>query len=376
MQESPSSIPVMRTPRTVDLEITSRCNLRCSYCYFFDNPEVNYHELPTGDWLKFFDELGQCAVMDVCLAGGEPFIREDLPELLEAVVKNRMRFSILSNGTLIDDIIAEFITATKRCDSVQVSIDGSCAEVHETARGKGSFHKAVRGINILRKHDIPVTVRVTIHRHNVHDLENIAHFLLEELGLPGFSTNAAGYFGSCQKNASDMLLRVEDRQTAMETLLQLEKRYSGRITAQAGPLADAHFWTRMEKARKEGAPQFDNGGNLTGCGCPTNKIAVRSDGAIVPCTMLSHMELGKINQDSFQEVWRKNSALQKLRARHHITLESFEECAGCKYTYYCTGNCPGLAFTLTGNVNQPSPDACLQRFLAQGGKIPILAESA
>ena len=166
----------MRTPRTVDLEITSRCNLRCKYCYFFDNPEVSYHELPTGEWLKFFDELGQCAVMDVCLAGGEPFIREDLPELLEAVVKNRMRFSILSNGTLIDDTIAEFITATKRCDSVQVSIDGSCAEVHETARGKGSFHKAVRGINILRKHDIPVTVRVTVHRQNVHDLENIAHF--------------------------------------------------------------------------------------------------------------------------------------------------------------------------------------------------------
>ena len=113
MQESPSAIPVMRTPRTVDLEITSHCNLRCKYCYFFDNPEVSYHELPTVEWLKFIDDLGQCAVMDVCLAGGEPFMREDLPELLEAVVKNRMRFSILSNGTLIDDTIAEFIAATK-----------------------------------------------------------------------------------------------------------------------------------------------------------------------------------------------------------------------------------------------------------------------
>ena len=66
----PITQQVMRTPRSVDLEITSRCNLRCKYCYFFDNPKVTYQELPTGEWLKFIDELGRCGVMDVCLAGG------------------------------------------------------------------------------------------------------------------------------------------------------------------------------------------------------------------------------------------------------------------------------------------------------------------
>jgi SynChlorMet cassette radical SAM/SPASM protein ScmE len=331
---------------------------------------VTYQELPTGEWLEFIEELGQCSVMDVCLAGGEPFIREDLPDLIEAIVKNRMRFTILSNGTLINDDIAELIAKTKRCDSVQVSIDGSCAEVHETGRGKGSFDKAVQGIKILQKHDIPVTVRVTIHRHNVHDLENTARFLLENLRLPGFSTNAAGYFGSCQKNAADLLLRVEDRQTAMETLLQLEQKYNGRITAQAGPLADAHFWRRMDKAHKEGAPKFNNGGNLTGCGCPSNKITVRADGVIVPCFLLNHMELGRINQDNLLDVWQKSRDLHKLRVRRNIQLDNFTECAGCDYVSYCTGNCPGLAFTLTGNANQPSPDACLQKFLADGGRLP------
>ena len=305
MQKSSSEIPVMRTPRSVDLEITSRCNLRCSYCYFFDNPEITYEDLPTEEWLQFIDEMRQCAVMDVCLAGGEPFMREDLPELLEAIVKNRMRFSLVSNGTLINDQLAENINKTKRCNSVQVSIDGSNAKVHETSRGKGSFDRAVRGIKILQKHKVPVTVRVTIHSHNVHDLENTAHFLLEDLGLPGFSTNAAGYLGSCRKNAIDLLLGVEDRQSAMKTLLQLEEKYNNRITAQAGPLADAHYWQRMEKARQVGAPQFDNGGSLTGCGCPTKKIVVRSNGSIVPCTMLAHMELGRINTDSLQEVWQK-----------------------------------------------------------------------
>jgi SynChlorMet cassette radical SAM/SPASM protein ScmE len=371
----PIAEPVMRTPRSVDLEITSRCNLRCKYCYFFDNPEVTYRDLTTEEWLQFIDELGQCGVMDVCLVGGEPFIRDDLRQLIEGIVKNRMRFSILSNGGLIDDTIASFIAETKRCNYVQVSVDGSSAEIHDTCRGKGSFDKAVRGIKILQKHKISVTVRVTLHRDNIKDLENTARLLLEELNIPQISTNAAGYFGTCQKNSNDLLLTVEDRQIAMQMLLRLEKKYAGRIKAQAGPLAEAHYWSDMEKARSEGIASFDNGGHLTGCGCPSSKITVRSDGTIVPCTMLAHMELGYINLDKFSEVWQKNPSLNNLRQRDTIPLVDFEFCSGCRYMDYCTGNCPGLAFSLTGRIDHPSPDACLKKYLAEGGKIPVIKKN-
>jgi SynChlorMet cassette radical SAM/SPASM protein ScmE len=133
----------MRTPRKLDIDITARCNLRCRYCYFFNNPAVEYRDLPTEEWLKFFDELGGLGVMDVTLAGGEPFIREDLITLLEGLVRNRMRFTLLSNGALIDDGMAAFIARTGRCDCVQISVDGSCAAVHDTCRGKGSFDRTI-----------------------------------------------------------------------------------------------------------------------------------------------------------------------------------------------------------------------------------------
>ncbi len=143
--------------------------------------------------------------MNVTLAGGEPFIREDLATLLEGIVRNRMRFSLLSNGALIDDEIAAFIARTGRCSAVQISVDGSCAEVHDSCRGQGAFDGAMRGIRTLQRHRVNVAVRVTIHRNNVHDLENIAHFLLDELGLPGFGTNSAGYLGTCRLNADDVI---------------------------------------------------------------------------------------------------------------------------------------------------------------------------
>jgi Fe-coproporphyrin III synthase len=365
----PAASKVMRTPRSLDIEITSRCNLRCRYCYFFNNPAVEYRDLPTDEWLTFFDELGLLGVMRVTLAGGEPFIREDLPVLIEGIVRNRIRFSLLSNGALINDEIAAFIAGTGRCELVQVSVDGSCAKIHDSCRGKGSFDGAIRGIRTLQRHGINVAVRVTIHRYNVHDLENIAHFLLDELGLSGFGTNSAGYLGTCCVNADDLLLNIEERKEATATLLRLTAKYNERISAQAGPLADGRMSRRMEEARAQGKPAFHNGGRLTGCGCPSNKISVRADGTIVPCNMLAHVKLGRVNHDSLAEVWQNSFALNQLRNRHTIPLTDFKFCAGCPYIPYCTGNCPGLAYALTGTVDHPSPDACLRRFLKEGGVI-------
>lgn len=358
---------VIRTPRSLDLEITARCNQRCSYCYYFDNPCVPYQDLPLEDWLQFLDELGRCAVMRVTLQGGEPFMREDFRDIVDGVVRNRMRFSVLTNGTLVTEALAAFIAETGRCNQVQVSIDGSCAEVHDRTRGKGSFDQAVRGLRLLQRHGVPVGVRVTVTRHNVDDLENTTRFLLDDLGIPQFGTNAAGYVGSCMRHAKDVLLSNEQRMQAMRALVALEAGYPGRIQASAGPLADAGTWLRMERARKEKSPAFENGGRLTGCGCHFTGCAVRADGALVPCVLLPHMEMGRINRDSLTEVWQKSPVLQALRGRSSIPLTDFDHCHGCPYVPYCTGNCPALSYTQFGEVQHPSPDGCLRLFLSEGG---------
>lgn len=361
---------VMRSPRTVDVDVTSTCNLRCLYCYHFDNGDVGYSDLPAEEWLTFFDELGEARVMSVCFTGGEPFKRKDILRLLQGVVKNRMRFSILSNGSLIDETIAAFLASTNRCDFVQVSVDGSRAEVHDACRGKGSFDGAIRGIKILQRIGVSVTVRVTVTRKNVTDLDNIAHMLLDDLGLSEFSTNAAGYLGSCRLNSGEVLLRTDDRQVAMETLLCLSEKYKGRISALAGPLAEARYWSDMENARRRGLPPFPHGGRLTGCGCSQDKITVRADGGIVPCSLLHHLEVGRINEDSLVDVWQKSHALNTLRQRRTISLKRFDYCRECPYNSYCTGNCPGLAYSLVGELDRPSPDACLRRFIEDGGILP------
>jgi SynChlorMet cassette radical SAM/SPASM protein ScmE len=190
--------------------------------------------------------------------------------------------------------------------------------------------------------------------------------------LSSFGTNSAGYLGSCRVHADEVMLTTEERQVAMEALLHLAEKYPGCIQASAGPLSEARMWRRMEEARASGAPPFPNGGRLTGCGCHSNKIAIRADGTIIPCNMLPHIELGRINRDSLAELWQQAPALNELRTRYSIPLAEFEFCADCPYIPYCTGNCPALAYNLIGQVNHPSPDACLRHFLADGGSLEVL----
>ncbi|MGO9569120.1 MAG: SynChlorMet cassette radical SAM/SPASM protein ScmE [Desulfomonilaceae bacterium] len=362
---------IMSTPRSLDLQITARCNLRCTYCSHFTSAGDVGEDLPTSRWFMFFEELRRCSVMDVCLQGGEPFCRTDLKDLIQGIVDNRMRFSILTNGTLITEGVAAFLASTGRCNSIQVSIDGSESSTHDACRGEGNFRKAVAGLKILQKHGLAATVRVTIHRHNVRDLHSVARLLLEELGLLEFSTNAASHLGLCRKNAEQVQLTVEERSLAMKSLLELEQKYRGRISAQAGPLSEARAWARMEQARRNGMEKFPGGGFLAGCGGPMTKLAVRADGTILACGQLPDFELGRINEDSLREVWQNHPELHRFRGRSEIPLDAFDFCRQCPYIPYCTGNCPALAYTIVHDAWHPSPDACLRNFLESGGSLPV-----
>ena len=198
---------VMTTPRRVDIAITGKCNLACKYCFYADEM-VARSDLPTERWLAFFEELGHLGVMTVLLTGGEVFTCPDLFELIDCIIANNMRYSLLSNGTMITKAtLAKFETGKRRqrLDSIQISLDGSSAEVQDLSRPK-SFKRALRGLKILKDSGYPVTVRVTVNRHNVDDLENVARLLLVEVGIKRFGTNEAFTCGATDRSEGNIIL--------------------------------------------------------------------------------------------------------------------------------------------------------------------------
>ncbi len=355
-------------PRDFDLSLTGKCNLDCAYCFYADEM-VGRDDLPAEKWLTFFDELKRFGTRSATLSGGEVFVRPDLWVLIDALIDSRMRYSILSNGTLItENILSEFEKNKRRqrLNSIQVSIDGSCAEVHDKSRGNGSFEKALRGLRLLKQAGFPVTVRVTVNRHNVDDLDNIARLLIDEIGLNGFGTNDAMPMGSGCNNQKTIALTLPQQMTAMKTLARLQAQYNGRITANAGPLARWHAYREMERARASGVKSRRwKMGFLTACGCVFNKLSVHHDGIITPCNILAKLTLGHINRDALTDIWKSHPVLQALKDRRAIPMNAVTGCADCQWTDYCNGGCPGLAYEMTGDFNQANPKDCYRQFKAQ-----------
>jgi SynChlorMet cassette radical SAM/SPASM protein ScmE len=349
----------MSAPSSLDIAITGRCNLSCRYCYYADDMAA-LDDLPTPRWLSFFEELGELAVQRVTLTGGEAFTHPDLFELIDGVIANRMRYTLLSNGTLITKQVIDKLMAGKRrlrLDSIQISIDGSRAEIHNRSR-PNSFDRALRGLRLLVAAEFPVTVRVTVNRHNVDDLERIAQLLLEDVGLPGFSTNEASPCGILEREGASVMLTPAQREQAMETLTALAARYDGRISAQAGPLALARQFELIEEEMAAGRTEIPGRGTLCACGGPFQRIDVLHDGTIVPCMWLETLHLGTIGEDDLQDIWLHHPVMDQMRRRRAVPLQTLETCRDCPYQGFCTGGCPGVAMFLTGELNTRNPMDC------------------
>jgi SynChlorMet cassette radical SAM/SPASM protein ScmE len=365
---SDTCISVREAPYNFDLSLTGKCNLNCDYCFYAD-AMAGKKDLPAGEWFQFFRELRKIGARSLTLSGGEVFTRDDLWELIDAIVDSRLRFSFLSNGTLIDEqVIGQLHKSGRRCrlDYIQISIDGSCAEVHDGIRGRGSFENSVRAMRLLREAGIPLACRSTINANNVDDIENIAAFLLEDIGLFSFSTNDAMPMGAGCSNQPTIGLTPRQQLQAMRAFEKLETRYPGRVTATAGPAAKVKAFRDMERARLTGKKQAAwRMGFLSACGGVFKKLAVNHDGVITPCNTLFSTDLGIINQNPIISIWRTHPHLEALRNRRNVPMKAVPGCEGCEWVEFCNGSCPGLACEMTGDFNRGNPHDCYRRFLKQ-----------
>lgn len=157
-------------PLLVDVCVTNRCNLHCSYCSADSGPFASKKEEMTIEKLdSLFEELDSLGVPRVAVTGGEPFRREDNLEILKRFDQYNFVKILNTNGTLITDKIAEKLSHL-HLDRICVTLDGSTAEIHENQRGKGTFSKVITGIRNFQRYNLPVSILFTLGKHNVDNL--------------------------------------------------------------------------------------------------------------------------------------------------------------------------------------------------------------
>jgi len=149
-------------PFDLEFAVTNRCNLRCVQCdiwrYYEENPEMIQMELGIGEIEKIFSSYRGFKVVGI--TGGEPFLREDLPEIVSIVAKTQRRLRslfITTNGQLTETILTKVKETLGKLESIDtrfdftllISIDGP-TDLHDYIRGfAGAHDRALETIRLL-----------------------------------------------------------------------------------------------------------------------------------------------------------------------------------------------------------------------------------
>jgi MoaA/NifB/PqqE/SkfB family radical SAM enzyme len=163
------------------------CNLKCSYCVAKSGPSVPRRALGFANVQRLVDEAVGLGFSDVFFTGGEPFILDDIYEML-AYSASRVKTTVLTNAMLLRGArleklisVAEAVPEEKLI--MQVSLDGGRPEDHDAYRGMGTWEKTVEGIHLLQEHGFRVRLGTTETPVNSPHLDKLCEFH-RSLGIP------------------------------------------------------------------------------------------------------------------------------------------------------------------------------------------------
>ena len=159
------------------------CNLRCNYCVVRSSPNAPRRAIGAANAARLVDEAVALGFSEVFFTGGEPFILPDIYKML-AYSSARIRTSVLTNAMLLRGPRLEKLSAIRNDNLIiQVSLDGATAAQHDAYRGKGSWEKAVEGIELLQARGFTVWLSTTETPVNSAHLDDICA-LHRSMGIP------------------------------------------------------------------------------------------------------------------------------------------------------------------------------------------------
>ena len=323
--------------------ITERCNRRCLHCYQEDyvRDELQFKDLL--EVLKQFRELldhlsrrGSFPVRGhINVTGGEPFIRGDFLDLLEAFHsnKNRFSFAIFTNGSFIDEAMA--IRLRKFNPTfVQVSIEGT-KETNDRIRGPGALDQTISALKHLVRERIRSVISFTAHRANFREFAEVAH-LGRQLGV----TRVWG----------DRLIPWGNGLSLREQGLSPdETREFFEIMSKAHSEA-ARGFCRTEIAMHRALQFLVAGGIPYHCVAGDSLIALQPNGDLYPCRRMP-IRVGNLKETSLADLYYENDLFCALRDRDRIS----NGCENCSFSKKCRGGLKCLSYALTGDPFKADP---------------------
>lgn len=323
--------------------ITRTCNLRCVHCYT-ESEERRYDgELTKDELLAVADDLIQYQVPAVLLSGGEPLIHPHFWEIAERLTGGGIRTVISTNATLITP---ETAARLKKIGLIYVgaSLDG-IGETNNKFRGKPwAYERAVAGIRNAKAAGLKVSLRMTLTRHNVADIDGIADFVDQE-GIERVCFYHLAYAGRGRGLSGDDCA-PEDTRQAVERIIAWTREMDEKGTPRDILTVDNHadgpfiYLKLLEEGRNERAEEVRrllewNGGGANSSGVGVSDIDFKGDVHADQFSM--HESFGNVKDRPFSVIWEDDSHPVLSAMRDRLPLLK-GRCGACRFQSMCGGS--------------------------------------
>ena len=318
-----------RHPMWCAWQLTYRCNFRCRFCHYWHDPLGDVREPTVGDYHEGARKLASYGTMMISLAGGEPLLRTDTPDIIRAIGRFHFPF-VTTNGWFVTEQLARDLMQAGAW-GVSVSIDYARADRHDHRRGMdGAWQQAWRAVEMLsaaRVHRFQrVNVISVLMDDNIDDLGEIqrmaaerdAYFMVQPYGE--LKTGSSAY----AHNDGEVAPR----------LLALQR-------SSRNFLSNPYYLSRFDEFLRGGIP---------GCRAGRAFFNIDSTGDIAICVECKGSPVANLYRDTAGEIHRR------LRA-----AARGNECTKCWYN--CRGEIESL-FSVRGMIKS------LPTLLLDRGKIP------
>ncbi len=317
------------------LEVTSRCNASCKYCYI--DKRKDEKDLPMDKIFHIIDRFDAAGLLNFTVTGGEPFFRNDILDILDyGVGKNFFRINILTNGILLQQQHIRFLGAVKEyLGPLQISLFSHIPSVHDDFVGvNGAFTKALDNGKQLLDSGIKVRIALNVVTSNLNSfVESRSSF--EKSGFEVVVSYAKILLNNRPEKYIENMTTTDFYEMYLHNLppsetLQFKKRMEQILCSEDDPI---DFCEKIH------------------CG-----VSVDSQGNVRPCGAFRNLTIGNIFEDfrPLHEIIANAPFSKFVKA---FKKNDIVQCRSCSYSNYCKV-CLGAMHTEFGDFSRPPQQTC------------------
>lgn len=316
--------------------LTENCNFRCIYCYAECGPEIKQYtesKLTLSQQFQVVDEIVGMGFDTLNFTGGEPLLNPNVFKIARYAKGLGLKCGILTNGSLITE---NNIKKFKIFDYVKVSLDSEKDTINDITRGKGTYKKIIRALDLLKDNKISTHIGSVVTKYNKDSIAELLQFINDRYSV--VSHSLTNYIPVGRGKECNIGCSFEEIDIVNETIFQTKRQ--------------------MQENNVDMIAQdvFYDDGKKTSCGMGMGEIFINYKADVYPCRMTYSQEyyLGNVLATGLKKAL---SNFDEQRKMFHVDNL---ECKDCDYKYLCGGGCRMYHAGYSGDIRKNCSNVCKQ----------------